>query len=155
IYVVGALPGGVPRRIVSSLKNVNSPRWSPDGLSLVYVAGGAYFSVGEDMLGNTDTSAIHVVTLATGADQAITSGEWLDISPCWTPDGRGLLFVSSRGGGRDVYFTQVSRSGVARAPERVTSGSNAHSISLSKDGRLLAYPSLSFRANIWSAPILQ
>jgi len=154
IYVVAAQPGGTPKRILSSLKSVNSPRWSPDGLSLVYVSGGTYFSVGEDMLGNTDTSAIHVITLATGADRAITTGEWLDVSPCWTPDGRGLLFVSSRGGGRDVYLTRLSRSGGAGAAERVTSGLNAHSISLSKDGRLLAYSSLSFRANIWSAPIL-
>jgi Tol biopolymer transport system component len=37
--------------------------------------------------------------------------------------------------------------------ERVTSGVNAHSISFSRDRKLLAYSSLLFRANIWSIPI--
>lgn len=139
---------------MSSPESVHSPRWSPDGLSLVYVRGGAYFALGEDMLGNTETSAVRVVTVATGADQAMTTGDSLNTSPCWTTDGRGLLFVSNRGGGRDVYLIRLSRSGAPQdAAERVTSGLNAHSISLSKDGKLLAYSSLAFRANIWSAPI--
>jgi Tol biopolymer transport system component len=38
-------------------------------------------------------------------------------------------------------------------PERLTSGLNAHSISLSADARLLAYASYSPTANIWSIPI--
>ena len=35
-------------------------------------------------------------------------------------------------------------------PDRMTSGLNAHGISLSRDGRLLAYSSYTQRANIWS-----
>ena len=154
IYVVVAQPGGTPRQIVSTGQSVHSPRWSPDGLRLVYVRGGTYFALGEDQLGNTETSAIHVVTIASGADQALTDGATLDISPVWTADGRGVLFVSNRSGGRDVYLGRLSRSGELQAPvERVTSGLNAHSISLSKDGKSLAYSSLAFRANIWSVAI--
>ena len=154
IYVVVAQPGGTPRRIVSAGQSVHSPRWSPDGLRLVYVRGGAYFALGEDQLGNTETSAIHVVTIASGADQALTDGATLDVSPVWTTDGRGVLFVSNRSGGRDVYLGRLSRSGELRGPvERVTSGLNAHGISLSKDGKSLAYSSLAFRANIWSVAI--
>ena len=37
----------------------------------------------------------------------------------------------------------------------MTSGLNAHTISFSSDGKLLAYSSLLFRANIWSLPILR
>ena len=154
IYVVVAQPGGTPRRIVSADQTAHSPRWSPDGLRLVYVRGGAYFALGEDQLGNTETSAIHVVTIASGADQALTDGATLDVSPVWTTDGRGVLFVSNRSGGRDVYLGRLSRSGQLRgAVERVTSGLNAHGISLSKDGKSLAYSSLAFRANIWSVAI--
>jgi eukaryotic-like serine/threonine-protein kinase len=154
IYVIAVQPGSAPRRVASSLPRLHSPRWSPDGRSIVYVAGGVYFAIGEDMLGNTEPSAIRIVTLATGAEQALTTGDATDTSPIWTPDGRSVLFVSDRGGGRDVYRLRLMRSGAPEgAPERMTSGLNAHSISLSKDGKLMAYSSLSFRANIWSAPI--
>ncbi len=154
IYVIAAQPGGAPKRIMKSEQSVHSPRWSPDGHRLVYVRGGAYFALGEDMLGNTETSAIRVVTVATGVDQTVTSGESLDTSPAWTADGRSVLFVSNRQGGRDVYLARLSRSGEPQTPfERVTSGLNAHSISLSRDGKRLAYASLAFRANIWSVPI--
>lgn len=153
IYVISAQQGALPKPLKSA-KGVHSARWSPDGSRLAYVVGGRYFALGEDQLGNTETSAIHIVSVTTGADQAITTGEWIDTSPVWTMDGRGLLFVSSRGGGRDVYRVRLSRSGMPEgSPERVTSGLNAHSISASKDGKLLAYSSLTFRANIWSVRI--
>jgi Tol biopolymer transport system component len=155
VYIVPS-SGGSPQRVVKATKSMHSPRWSPDGERIAYVVGGAYFVLGEDMLGNTETSAIHIVSVATGADQIVTTGEWLDVSPMWMPDGRGLLFVSSRNGGRDVYRQRLSRSGMPEGnPERVTSGLNAHTISLSRDGKLLAYSSLAFHANIWAIPIPQ
>ena len=154
LYVVAAQPGGTPRRVLSSKTRVHSPRWSPDGRSLVYVVGGVFFALGEEMLGNAETCAVHVLTIASGAVQAVTSAGATDTSPTWTADGNSVLFVSNRSGGRDVFRVRVSQSGAPEGPpERVTSGLNAHSISLSKDGRLLAYSSLSFRANIWSAAI--
>jgi Tol biopolymer transport system component len=130
------------------------PRWSPDGGRIAYVANGTFFALGEEQLGNTETSAIHVVDVATGVDRTITNGDWLDVNPWWTADGRGLIFVSNRTGGRDVYRARLSRSGAMEGePERITSGLSAHSISFSRDRTLLAYSSLMFRANIWSIPI--
>jgi serine/threonine-protein kinase len=151
VYVIAA-SGGTPRQIVKAARS-HSPRWSIDGTHIAYVAGGSDFVLGEEQLGNTEISGIHIVSVDTGVDRVVSDG-WLDISPVWTPDGHGLLFVSSRKGGRDVYRQRVSRSGVPEGdPERVTSGLNAHGISLSRDGKLLAYSSLTFRANIWSLPI--
>jgi serine/threonine-protein kinase len=152
VRIIGA-SGGSSREIVKAPRS-HSPRWSVDGTQLAYVAGGSDFVLGEDQLGNAETSAVHIVSVETGVDRPITNGEWLDISPVWTPDGRGLLFVSSRHGGRDVYRQRLARSGVPEGePERVTSGLNAHAISLSRDGKRLAYSSLTFRANVWSLPI--
>jgi serine/threonine-protein kinase len=146
--------GGPPRVLLKTPSTVHSPRWSPDGARLAYVAGATFFALGEEQLGNTETSSIHVVDVATGIDRTITSGDWLDVNPWWTADGRGLIFLSGRNGGRDAYRARLSRSGAMEGdPERVTSGLNAHSISFSRDRKLLAYSSLLFRANIWSIPI--
>jgi eukaryotic-like serine/threonine-protein kinase len=146
--------GGASRLLFAFAGSAHSLRWSPDGTRLAFVADGIYFALGEDQLGNTETSSIHVVTVDTGADRPVTSGAWLDTSPLWTADGRGLLFVSSRGGGRDVFRQRLTGAGEPQGePERVTSGLNAHSISITRDGRRLAYSALSFRANIWSLPI--
>ena len=152
VYVIGA-SGGSPRLIVTAAR-AHSPRWSADGTHLAYVVGGWGFTLGEDQLGNTETSSIHIVSVDTGADRVVTEGQWVDVSPVWTPDDRGVLFVSNRSGGRDVYRQRLSRSGAPDGdPDRITSGLNAHSISLSPDGKRLAYSSLAFHANIWSLPI--
>ena len=152
VYVIGAA-GGSPRLVVAAAR-AHSPRWSADGTRLAYVVGSWAFALGEDQLGNTETSSIRVVSVDTGAGQTVTDGQWVDVSPVWTADDRGLLFVSNRSGGRDVYRQRLSRSGAADgAPERITSGLNAHSISLSPDGKRLAYSSLAFHANIWSLAI--
>jgi len=152
VYVIAAT-GGSPREVTKAARS-HSPRWSSDGAQIAYVTGGSDFVLGEEQLGNTELSAIRVVSVETGVDRAVTDGQWLDISPVWTPGDRSLLFVSSRSGGRDVYRQRLSRAGAPEGdPERVTSGLNAHAISLSRDGKLLAYSSLTFRANIWSLPI--
>lgn len=84
----------------------------------------------------------------------LTEDRYLDSSPQWTPDGRHLYFVSDRGGTRDIYRIGVSPSGApAGEPIRLTTGLQAHTISLSANGALLAYSVLTRRQNIWSAPI--
>src|SRR5262249_7246054 len=85
---------------------------------------------------------------------SITSGQWLDVSPVWTPDSRALLFVSNREGARDVYRIPVRSSGAADGtPERITSGLNAHGIDLSADGRMLAYSAYTLYGHIRSVLI--
>src|SRR5262249_34216809 len=67
---------------------------------------------------------------------------------------KSFLFVSSRGGSRDVFQLKLSDSGEALGePLRVTTGLNALSIDLSKDGRELAYSLFLNKANLWSLPI--
>ena len=64
----------------------------------------------------------------------------LNVSPAWLPDSRQLLFVSNRGGPRDVYVVRVHGTGrPVGDPVRITTGLNPHSISLSSDGTVAAY----------------
>ena len=112
------------------------------------------FTFGEESLGNVSTSTLAVVTLANGRVTSITGGGSLDTNPVWMPDNRTLLFISSRGGGRDIYTVRLSASGEPEhEPRRLTSGLNAHSISISADGALVAYASYAPSANIWSIGI--
>jgi serine/threonine-protein kinase len=153
IYLISA-SGGEPTRLTTTDDLAHSFHWSPDGARIAYVNGAVNFSMMEEQFGNTENSSLRVVTISNGEVESLTSGDWLDVSPLWTPDGRELLFVSNRGGGRDVYRLLLGRRGrpVGR-PERLTSGLSAHSISLSRDGKLLAAASYTPRANLWSVDI--
>jgi TolB protein len=118
------------------------------------VSRGIFFTFGEETFGNVSTSTIFVVDVDSRKTTQVTTGDWLDINPVWMPDGRTLLFISSRGGGRDVFRQRLDSAGQPEGePDRVTTGLNAHGISVSRDGRLLAYSSYVQRANIWSLPI--
>ena len=57
-----------------------------------------------------------VATSAGGEPVRVTEDAHVDFSPVWTPDGRSLLFVSNRGGGRDIYRITVAD----MSPERGT-----------------------------------
>jgi Tol biopolymer transport system component len=153
LYVVPAAGEGTPRLLVTGA-GLHSARWSPDRSKLAYVRGGETFTFGEEMLGNVSNGAIVVFVPSTGQTVAVTTGEWLDTNPMWMPDNRTLLFISTRGGGRDVYTARLAPSGQPEGePTRLTSGLNAHTISLSTDGTRLAYSSYNPTANIWSIPI--
>jgi Tol biopolymer transport system component/tRNA A-37 threonylcarbamoyl transferase component Bud32 len=146
--------GGAPRLLVRS-KEVSSPAWSPDGRRIAYVSGNALFLYGRrSQLGNFAPSRILVVPAEGGTPVEVAGENALNLSPVWLPDSRQLLFVSSRDGGRDIYRVTLGSSGKAEhPPERVTTGLNAATITLTSDGRRLAYAAFTQTSNIWSVPI--
>ena len=146
--------GGEPRTIVDSLDAPHELRWSPDGARIAYVTHNARFALGTVHLGNDAPTAIWVIDVASGKQHRITPGTSIDVSPVWTDGGRALLFVSNRDGSRDVYRVRLSASGdPTGAPERITTGLNAHGLDLSRDGRTLAYSTFTAYSHIWSVPL--
>jgi Tol biopolymer transport system component len=84
----------------------------------------------------------------------VTDDKSLNVSPAWMPDGRHLLYVSNEKGGRDVYLASLDSSGKPLgASLRLTTGLNAHTITLSSAGDRMAYSELTHTANIWSIRI--
>ena len=145
--------GGTPRRLAAA-QYPSYLVWSPDGRRLAFVSDNAWFVYGLSNLGNLAPSSIFVVDAAGGDPVRITEGTHLNTSPAWTPDARALLFVSSLGGGREIYEQPLTRGGrPAGTASRLTTGSNAHTISISASGTRLAYSVLTTRSNLWWAPI--
>jgi len=124
--------------------------WSPDGKWIVWVSGNSQYMVNW----NIATSSLWLVPASGGTPVQLTPGTALDISPTWAPDSRRLLFVSSRGGTRDIYQLNLDSRGRPRGdPVRITVGLNASQISLSADGTQLAYSVATNRSNVWSIAI--
>jgi Tol biopolymer transport system component/DNA-binding SARP family transcriptional activator len=150
---VRAATGGAVTRL-ATMGQPHSFAWSPDGSRLAFVVGNAAFVYAPDAIGNIAPSSIWIVSTAAGRPEQVTDAVSLNTCPAWTPDGRSLLFISSRGGSRDIYRVALDRSGrPAGAPARLTTGLNLHGLDLSRDGRVLVYADFSDYANIWSLPI--
>jgi len=136
--------------------------WSPDGSKIAYVSGNIYFVWGNvdihetrmSMIGNLAPSTIHILSLTNRSTNQVTDYKSMNMSPVWTPDGKQLLFISDRGGARDIYALPLNSFGKPQSsPTRLTTGLDAHTISLSQDGQKLVYSVFNLTSNIWSMDI--
>jgi len=106
------------------------------------------------LLGSQSPSRIYVTRVADGVTRQVTDSTELNQSPVWSPDGRRLYYVSNRFGPRDIFAQPMSRDGVPKGPaERITTGLNPHTISLSRDGRVMAWAAFSSTSNVWSVAL--
>ncbi len=152
IYVQ-PVAGGQAEKVTDFLEG-HSLRWSPDGSKIVFVSGASLFVHGGRDLGNVDPSTIGVVSAEGGEAVEVAAGGFLNVSPVWAPDASFLLFVSNRGGNRDVYQVAIDGNGNPEGePVPITTGIDAHTIDLSADGTLLTYAEFRHIANIWSLDI--
>ena len=131
----------------SSLPDVHSLEWSPDGRRIAYVSG----NPGWPDVMNISSSSIWVVTLD-GKRAAVTSGAGLNVSPAWL-DARTLLFVSDRQGPREIYAVEMGSAGPRGDPYKVPGGTDAHSITVSADGSRLAFAKYEVHQQVWAYPI--
>ncbi|QJR37534.1 BTAD domain-containing putative transcriptional regulator [Gemmatimonas groenlandica] len=161
--------GGTRRVIATGATQIHGLAWSPDGRWLAAVSGNAEFTIGNRAyqstlgvaIGNLGPSAIVLIATAnppSGRDAArpvrvLVPPTTLNASPVWL-DQRTLIFVSNRGGTRDLFAAHITDDGTLRGEvERITAGLDVHSVSASRDGRQLAYAVFRQLTNIWSIPI--
>jgi serine/threonine-protein kinase len=141
-------------RKLASMIEPNLCNWSRDGSRIACAVGNAAYAGGSTFFANQAPSRIVVCTVDDGSLVTVSDSTSLNHSPVWSADGQWMFFVSNRFGGRDVFGQRLTRSGKMKgAPVRLTTGLSAHSISLSPDGRHLAYAFLDATSNVWSLPI--
>ncbi|RPI27530.1 MAG: translocation protein TolB [Acidobacteria bacterium] len=109
----------------------SSPAVSPDGQRAVFS------SRSQDA---TD-SDVYVASLSGGGMRNLTNHRGIDTSPCWSPTGQQIAFISDRSGGPQVWVMDADGSNVRRL---VSEGGHCDSPEWSPDGRLVAYS--------WQAP---
>ncbi|HEU4509529.1 MAG TPA: hypothetical protein VFR78_14890 [Pyrinomonadaceae bacterium] len=85
-------PDGEDRQIltaaVAELHGMDGPiDWSPDSTKLLFQSDTDPFE-----------ARIYVVDVNTRKVESVTDGNWFDEAPSWTSDGKGVIFMSTRGG---------------------------------------------------------
>jgi serine/threonine-protein kinase len=135
---------------LATVKEPAELAWSPDGRWIALSSGNDAWSVN----GNLAQSRLMLVDARSGRVTPLTDRSAMNVGPAWMPDSRGLLFVSNRGGGRDIHVMHIDRAGrPVGETTRLSTGLAAASISLSASGDRIAYATYHPRVNIWSVPI--
>ena len=137
--------GGEPR--VLHKGDSMMPSWSPQDTRIAF--SGRYIQ-GQPIAG---VSNLFTIPTAGGNPEPLTRGDSIDWNPVWSADGKHIYFVSNRAGSPNIWRIGVDEaSGRPRGePEPLSSPSSftAH-LSLSSDGRRLAFSSVLETQNIYS-----
>jgi len=128
IFLIAPVAGETPKAITTNPSEDERPSWSPDGKSLVYVAGGA---VADMWYGPNHVSTVNV---ATGAVRALTKSLDRNVaSPLYTADGQSVLFIVEDGG--NSHLARVPAEG--GAVERLVTGERDISSFDARNGRIV------------------
>jgi dipeptidyl aminopeptidase/acylaminoacyl peptidase len=118
------------------LDRVSDPQLSPDGRHVAYVV------TQVNLEANSRNSDIWLVPVAGGKPVAIARSDRSDDTPRWSPDGRTLAFVSTRGGSSQVWLAGVGPAGAAGEARKLTSmATEASGVAWSPDGQWILFVS--------------
>ncbi len=83
---------------LAKVQRISDPQLSPDGKWVAYVVGVV------DLAANKTARHIWLVSSDGGAPRQLTRGDGSDTRPRWSPDGKSLAFVSTRGGSSQIWI---------------------------------------------------
>lgn len=173
--------GGEAEQLTNIRQGVSGYEWSPDGKRLLllirdpkpeeltkdkeddkkpkpHVIDRLQFK--QDYVGYLDRYRTHLYTFTPGDTAAvqITSGDYDDSSPAWSPDGKAIAFVSNRtdnpdgNDNSDIWIVQANNADKGQNLTRVTTNENADtSPRWSPDGKQLTYNTVTDKEAMWYA----
>lgn len=115
------------------LKILQGGSLSPDGKKVVYVVSHIE-KQGEE---EKEVFALWLMSLDTKETRQLTNGRSVDNNPRWSPDGKGIAFVSARGGAPQIYLLPM-RGGEARQLTNMKQGVGGGPL-WSPDGKRIAF----------------
>ena len=118
-----------------SLGRISDTQVSPDG-KLV-----AFALKKPDLEKNSSPNHLWIVPASGGEPRQLTNGEKGESRPRWSPDGKTIAFLSSRGGSQQIWTIPVD-GGEARQLTRLSTGADGHL--WSPDGK-----QLTFTSDVW------
>lgn len=116
--------------------------WSPNGLQIAFVR---WIGVGGSH------PYIHVMNADGSNVRQVTSGDWYDLYPAWSPDSRQIVFARFTAGGPTGQIFMVSSTGTGLRPLTGGEGVDGQP-SWSRDGKRLLFtrsPVANVEADIW------
>jgi dipeptidyl aminopeptidase/acylaminoacyl peptidase len=130
VPVAAALAGVLTIDAFVNMVRCTDPQISPDG---AWIA----FTVSTPNLDeNKNETDIWLVPVKGGSPRRLTASEGADFHPRWSPDGRTIAFVSTRGGSPQIWKIPV-RGGEAMQVTEISTG--AHDPVWSPDGARIAF----------------
>lgn len=114
------------------MESVGSPSISPDGKSILF--GRTWI----DKVNDRSASNLWITDVEGKRVRELTSGNWRDSSPVWSPDGRKIAFISDRDGTSQLHVMWFDTREVAQLTHLQTAPSG---LAWSPDGKKLAFTS--------------
>src|SRR5438093_11288535 len=152
-----ALDGGEARQLTSFEDDCGDLAWSPDGRRIAFTVKDAKLAEADDdgprvyermryktdegFLSDQRRKHVWLIDAAGGEPRRLTEGDWDDLQPAWSPDGREIAFISNRTTDRerntvaDVHVASVTDGATRRVTNELGQFGNP---SWSPDGATIA-----------------
>ena len=140
LALITTVPGQQKRPVevndLFAFKRLADPQISPDGSQVVFVVTTVNFD------GNSTSSNLWVVDVSNPASpRQLTNTPKKDLHPRWSPDGKRILFQSTRSGGMQLWCIDL---GGGEARQLTTVSTEASTGIWSRDGNQIAFVSAVF-----------